>query len=502
MPNSAEATSPARSTLDAYLGVLRRQWWLTALVALVALLAGALYTLAATPQYGASMKIVVGQGRALFGADASGAVQPFTQTMTDLLQSDVVARRTIAERHLAITPPQLLSQLSVTSNPDTSVLQVAYHDSDAVRARQTLATVGSVFTSLVDARQGTTNLRVPTTPTPAGQAAAQPVTATVFDPAHIVPGKVSPHTKRTLVLALLLGLIAGVLLAFLRDALSGRIRSQQEAHQAFDAEVLSALPPGVLGTKPSQVPFLPDPLAGQVAESVQLLAASLRFSGDHRDGRERGVVVVTSARPEDGKSTVVAHLSMALAHAGAWVVAVEADVHRPALHRLLEVAPDRQGLTDVLADAATLDDVLVPVLVSEAAPVALPHQGDGAGAATEVAAASSSQSRLELLLAGTPHPHPAELLSLGTTAELVAELREAGDYVVIDTPPVLLSGDSFPLLQVADRVIVVCREGHTTREEAQAVRARLRSLGVRNVAVVVTNSSEAQHHSYGYAYAD
>lgn len=498
MPHPAEATSPARSTLDAYLGVLRRQWWLTALVALIALLAGALYTLAATPQYGASMKIVVGQGRALFGADASGAVQPFTQTMTDLLQSDVVARQTIAQRHLAITPQTLLSRMSVTSNPDTSVLDVSYHDTDAARARATLGTVGRVFTSLVDARQGTATPPSSTTP---GQTVSQPVTATVFDPAHTIPGKVSPHTKRTLVLALLLGLIAGIVLAFLRDALSGRIRSQQEARQAFDAEVLSALPPGVLGTRPSQVEYLPEPLGGQVKESVQLLAASLRFSGEQRDGREGGVVVVTSARPEDGKSTVVAHLGMALARAGAWVVAVEADVHRPALHRLLEVSPDRPGLTDVLAETSSMDDVLVPVLVSEPAPLALQADGDGAGVATELAPASGSQSRLELLLAGTPHPHPAELLSLGTTAELVSELREVGDYVVVDTPPVLLSGDAFPLLQVADRVIVVCREGHTTREEAQAVRARLNSLGVRDVAIVITNSSEAHHHSYGYSYA-
>jgi succinoglycan biosynthesis transport protein ExoP len=502
MPNSVE-TSPSRSTLHAYLGVLRRQWWLTALVALVAVLAGAIYTLAATPQYGASMKVVVGQGRALFGADVSGAVQPFTQTMTDLLQSDVVARQTIQRRHLTITPEQLLNRLSVTSNPDTSVLKLTYRDTDPKRAVATLGTVGDVFTNLVDARQGTSPQDAATTTTPNRTSATEPVTATVFDPAHALPGKVSPHTKRTLVLSLLLGLIAGTLLAFLRDALSGRLRNQQEAHQAFDAEVLSALPPGVLGTKPSQVPFLPAPLSGQVAESVQLLAASLRFSGDQRDGREGGVVVVTSARPEDGKSTVVAHLSAALARAGAWVVAVEADLHRPTLHRLLEVTADRPGLTDVLSEAASLDDVLVPVLVVESAPVAVSAKAQSRAArSTELTAGSSSESRLELLPAGSGHPHPAELLSLGTTAELVAELREAGDYVVVDTPPVLLSGDSFPLLQVADRVIVVCREGHTTREEAQAVRSRLKSLGVRNIAVVVTNSSEAQHHSYGYAYAD
>lgn len=498
MPQSAEATSsPARSTLHAYLGVLRRQWWLITLVTVIAVLAGALYTVAATPQYGASSKIVVGQGRALFGADVSGAVQPFTQTMTDLLQSDVVARRTIERRRLDLTPEQLLKRLSVTSNPDTSVLQVRYTDTDAERARTTLATIGEIFTALVDERQGTDQSPTTSTTTPGSTSRSEPVTATVFDPAHTLPGKVSPHTKRTIVLALLLGLIAGTLLAFLRDALSSGIRNQHEATDAFGTDVLAALPPGVLGTKPSQVPFLPSALAGQVGESVQLLAASLRFSAE-QGARGGGVVVVTSARPEDGKSTVVAHLSTALARAGALVVAVEADVHRPTLHRLLEVDPGRAGLTDVLADTASVDDALVPVFLGDSAPVAVADGHDRVS--TELAPPRGEEPRLELLPAGTPHPHPAELLSLGTTAQLVAELRDLGDYVIVDTPPVLLSGDSFPLLQLADRVIVVCREGHTTREEAQAVRGRLNSLGVRDVSVVLTNSSEAHHHGYGYSY--
>lgn len=515
-----EQGGPARATLQNYLQILRRQWWVTALVVTAALAAALIYVETATPQYRASMKIVVGQGQALFSADASGAVQPFTQTMTDLLQSDIVARRTIGLRRMDVTSQQLLNRLSVTSNPDTSVLQVSYEDPDRATARAVLTTLGNVFVTLVDEQQagrsaaaarlnagGTsasgTTPESSTTPTAAesdARRASEPVSATVFDPAHAVPGQASPHVKRTLALALVLGLVGGLLLAFLRDALSGRIRSEDEAEQAFGAPVLAPLPVGVLGTKPSQVAFLPAKLGERVGESVQLLAASLRFA----PGQSGGLVVVTSARPEDGKSSVVAHLSTALARSGAWVVAVEADVHRPSLHRLLDVRADGPGLTEVLRGDVAAGDALVSVRVEQpaealvpAASVAPPERPPGRTAAAATRN-DPTVSRLELLPAGARDDSYIESLTLGTVGELVAGLRELGDYVIADTPPVLLSGDAFPLLQLADHVVVVCREDHTSRDEAKAVRARLESLGIARYSLVLTDSSEAQQRAYGY----
>jgi Mrp family chromosome partitioning ATPase len=513
--DTLDTGSPARSTLDAYLRTLRRNWWVVATTTAIAVIAAAVYTQTATPKYAATTKIVIGQGRALFSVNASGAFQPFTQTMTDLLQSDVVARDTIAREHLDLTPQQLLSKLTITSNPDTSVLVVSYTDTDGARAKRILGTLSNVFVTLVDKQQGQAQAATgQTTATPAtttdSSNQSEPVSATVFDPAHTNPDKVSPHTKVTIVLALILGLIVGTLLAFLRDVLSGRIRSEDEAAESFGGRVLAPLPPGVLGTKPSQVAFLPATLSSQVAESVQLMAAALRFGAT--DGQSR-VIVITSARPEDGKSTVAAHLSSALARTGSWVVAVEADLHRPTLHRLLDVPQPAVGLTDVLAGDVPLGRALVEVAAGDEThslvavgtqptdgnhPGADSHHGHGRGGEESE---GPHGPQLDLLAAGAKHPNPAELLSLGATGELLTNLRGLSDYVVVDTPPVLLSGDAFPLLQLADHVVVVCREGQTTREEGFAVQQRFASLGVKNYSVVMTNSSEAQRRTYGYTYA-
>jgi Mrp family chromosome partitioning ATPase len=96
--------------------------------------------------------------------------------------------------------------------------------------------------------------------------------------------------------------------------------------------------------------------------------------------------------------------------------------------------------------------------------------------------------------------HPSQLLSLGNAAQLVERLKEQADYVIIDTPPILVSGDAFPLAQVADMVIVVCREGATSREDARSVRRTLSSLGVNSFSVVLTESKAAGLRTYGYEY--
>jgi Mrp family chromosome partitioning ATPase len=83
---------------------------------------------------------------------------------------------------------------------------------------------------------------------------------------------------------------------------------------------------------------------------------------------------------------------------------------------------------------------------------------------------------------------------------LLAQLREVADYVVIDTPPILLAGDAFPLVQLADTTLVVCREGTTSREDARAVSDALSKLGVRQFSVVLTESEAAERRAYGYGY--
>src|SRR5919197_4208480 len=199
-------------------GLIRR-FWIGVLIPIIAVGAAAAYTYTQPPVYRASMKMVVGQQQALFQPDVSGATEPFTQTMSDLVASDVVASQVIDRLGLDMQPAELLDNLRVSTKPMTAVIDISYDDTNPTRAVQVLEEVGNVFSGLVQQR-----FAVPAAP---GKDATPAVTATVFDPAHDERDLVRPRPLLNLGVAAVLGLALGVLLVFLQEqrrrAIAGRL---------------------------------------------------------------------------------------------------------------------------------------------------------------------------------------------------------------------------------------------------------------------------------------
>ena len=190
-----------------YLAIIGRLW-LIALVTLLAVAAAAAYTKTQPPVYRASMKIVVGQGASFFQPDSANATEPFTQTMTDLVKSDVVAGLVVQRLHLDISSATLLNDLTVASQPLSAVLDVSYDDTDRVRGQRILAEVGQVFSELVQDRFNQADRTT---------AKTTPVSVAVFDPAHTLPTPIRPKPALYLgvatVLGMALGLVATLFLA-------------------------------------------------------------------------------------------------------------------------------------------------------------------------------------------------------------------------------------------------------------------------------------------------
>lgn len=508
MLEPVNGTESLPRSLERYSGVLKRQWWVTLLITVVAVAAAVIYVERATPVYSASAKIVVGQEQTLFNPALSVNYQAFTSTISSLLQSNVVAEETIQQVGLHTTPTHLLSNLNVSAQPDGAVIQISYNDPDRARAVRVLSALGSIFTALVNTKLAGHSTATPgTTASPS----AQPVSAVIFDPSHADPGLVSPHRARSVAIALVLGLVGGLVLAFLRDALSSTVTSEDEVEALYGATSLGSLPRGALGLGVFQVSALPRKLNVRLSEAVKMVAARLRYSSS----LEQGVIVITSARPEDGKSTVAAHLAAEFASAGKDVIAVEADLHRPALHRLLDLEPGHPGITDLLASNAALVTNLVtigmPDVVSAEAPSKSlrrrrrdsdAHRGAvveevGEELGEELA---SRSGRLRFLAAGgrLGPRNAGHALSLGNASSLVMRLRSLADYVIVDTPPLLLSGDAYPLLQLADAVVIVSRRGTGRAHEIKRTAEILDSLGVSKRSVIFTESTAAEREYYSY----
>ncbi len=161
------------------------------------------------------------------------------------------------------------------------------------------------------------------------------------------------------------------------------------------------------------------------AEVFRTIRTNLQFAAPA--DRQRSVVI-TSPRPEDGKTTVACNLAIAQAAAGRRVLLVDANLRKPAIHQIFSAQQDG-GLSDVLVGTAKLSDVV----------------------------RRTERPNLDILAAGRLPPNPAELLASSEMKELIDEATRTYDQVILDTPPVLLASDACALASKADGVILVCR---------------------------------------------
>lgn len=166
-----------------------------------------------------------------------------------------------------------------------------------------------------------------------------------------------------------------------------------------------------------------------VTEAFRNLKASLAVSIPKKTNGEGVAVLMTSACPEDGKTTVAVNLALMFAQSNAKVVLVDADVRKGRVARYFK-RKSAPGLSDCVSGQATLDEVTHTL---------------------------SENKNLSYITCGTHSPRPYELLESEEMKNVLSELKRKYDYVIIDTPPVLMLSDALALVPETDGVVVVCR---------------------------------------------
>jgi capsular exopolysaccharide synthesis family protein len=472
--SSTEWSSTIRSSeleqigvgLRNYADVLRRRKWVVIAAFAFAVLAAVLLSLAQRPVHRSESKILIGQEGTTILPQYSNVTQTYTATMADLLRSNDLAARVIRQLNLDDTPEHLLSKVDVSINPETSVIKLTVDMHKPEEARRINAAFGNIFSRLVAARLGQAN---PQEGTPR-------LTATVWDPAHVLPRKVAPRPVRNVVIAGVLGLVLGLLAAFMRDHFDRGLRTREMVEGAFGVPVIAQIPFAKFRKKDRRIVFWQG--VGEVAEAFRGLRANLQYLAVKRPLR---TILFTSASPQQGKTTVAANLALAIARSGATTIVLEADLRRPRLDDAFETSPHPLGLTSVLVGNADLEDAVVDMT--------LPTGQLPGGARAE------RDGRLSYLPAGPQPPNPSELLSSLQMRKLLDQLALSYDYVLIDSPPVLLVADALELARHVDGVVLVVRRNNATTDDARELRALVERLDVNLVGVVFTDVTPAG--SYG-----
>ncbi|MGK5110413.1 polysaccharide biosynthesis tyrosine autokinase [Geodermatophilus sp. CPCC 205506] len=442
----------------------RSQWWLLLIAVAAGLgLAGALSWLA-TPLYTSSTQLFVSAASPLNISDAySGNLfsEKRVNSYARLLTSEQMAGLVIEDLGLDTTPAQLAGQVAARPVPNTVILEATVTDTSPERAQRIAASLGARFTERV------TELEAP------DDADTLTVRVTTVEPADFNPEPISPRPRRNLAVGALLGLLAGLGLALFRlrlhDArLDETVTSRDDIRELTGVGLMGTVLDDPRLTEKHLVTDFDEPSV--TAEAFRAIRTNLQFVGDEHPPR---AIVVTSAVPGEGKSTVAVNLATALAQSGSRVALVEADLRRPRVPGYMGVS-GAVGLTDVVAGTADLDEVAQP-------------WGDG---------------NLTVLGSGSPVPNPSELLGSAPVRSLLQRLRDTQDYVVIDAPPLLPVTDAAVLSVLADGCVITTRFGHTRREQLAEAAETLARVDATLLGVVLNrvprSRAVASDAAYGY----
>ena len=293
---------------------------------------------------------------------------------------------------------------------------------------------------------------------------------------------IGPARLRTIVVAFLLSLMAGIGLAFLLDFLDDSVKSIDDIDRYIHLPALALIPAarnekGRLpaqtngsGGNPSTALALVTDVRSPIAEAYRHLRTSLLLSSA---GNPPKTILITSSQPSEGKTTTAINTAFMLAQTGAEVLIIDCDLRRPRLHANFNLSNGR-GLTNYLSGESSIEDVLQSY---EKVP------------------------NLKLLTSGPIPPNPAELLGSEEMRKLLQSLSERFTHIIVDSPPAISFTDAAILSTFVDGVILVVHGGRSSRAVVRRARQQLLDVGAHIFGVVLNNvKAESQSYYYGAGY--
>lgn len=330
-----------------------------------------------------------------------------------------VMESVISQLHLKTAPAALASSVTTSLDSDAPLITVSASSSSPARARDTANAVVQATSEQVKTLEG--------------QAAGASIK--LVSNAALPSAPTFPNPRKILPIGLLAGLLVGFLIALIKHRSDTRVRTQADVENEIGTSVLAVIPQSKgLAGKSRQV----ETQDFQTREALRKLRTNLQFVDPDNPPR---VIVVTSSRMSEGKSSIATNLARVLAASGEKVLLIDADLRRPMVGTIFEQNAE-VGLSQLITGSVTFDDVVQ----------------------------KTEYPNMYTVTAGQIPPNPSELLGSRRMRDLLAELRQRY-FVILDAPPLLPVTDAALLLPSTDGALLVVEAGKTRKEQlAQSVR--------------------------------
>ncbi len=376
---------------------------------------------------------------------------PDPQLASDLVGSYVRAyanRRNLSDQKVA---QQAQRQLQASYNSAQTRATDLGRQADTEAGRSAIHQASATTLSQLDAvRSRMTSLQSAIDQITSSQSLQGLPTEVLGDPTVTQPGR-RPGKTLFIATGILLGVLIGVALALMVDALRPKIVTPEDAEEATGLRVAGSVPVKARGERSLVVQDRP---LGPTAEGFHWMRTSLERQGV---GRDANVVAILSAEGREGRSTVAANLALSLARQGRTTVLVCADLRGGGAERLFGIPATSPGLSDVV---------------------------DGSEAVVTRLLWSVGE-HLWVLPPGKSAVSPAELLASPRFPKALAKLHEDGAIVILDTPPATWSADALLIAGEAEAAVLVARSGATKRQNIAEMAEDLRAEGLKVLGIVV-----------------
>jgi len=286
----------------------------------------------------------------------------------------------------------------------------------------------------------------------------------VIDKAYTNQKPIKPKKVLLMSVAPLIGLLLGILIATILQALNKTISSYSELKELTHLPILGLIPE--LNKKQVQVEVFNDPHS-RFTESYRSLRNNLPTKMENEQGK---VILLTSTIASEGKTTVTSNLASVFQMAGHKSIILNLDLRKPTIHNYFNLNHEK-GMSSYLSGKDTIQDIIF----------------------------ATKYTDLHIITSGPIPENPSELILSYKFIELLELLKERYDYIFIDSAPVGLVSDSIALMKLADQNLIIVRENFSEDEFLPSLNAIIEQHGLKNIGLVL-NRSKAKSTSYGYGY--